>query len=1268
MILFRGRMPDLVVTYVTPNVTAILGYAPEQIVGVPGWWLANAHPEDRATLALQAAEGRQRGEPQFEQEHRIRGSDGAYRWFHTVVRYERDERGQPVGFLGTALDVTAGRETRERLREAEARYRTLVEQLPAITYVDEIDPRTGIVRPIYVSPRVETMLGYAPAEWLVDPTVWRAWVHPEDRQRIDAEFDRARQTQEPLDAEYRMLARDGRVVWFHDVMTGRPGERRDGLRYQQGVMLDITERKLLEERLQRQNAELMALHETALGLLERRDADELIEAAVVRAGELLGTPDGFLFLVEPESGTMVARVGTGVFAGQLGNRRRPGEGLAGAVWERGEPVAVDDYARWDERMPDLETLRLHAVAGVPLRVAGEVVGVIGVAFSEEGRTFGPEELALLDRFGRLASLALGNARLYTAAQQELEQRAAAEAALGEAEAKYRTLVEGVPAIVYSDLADASSTSLYMSPQIQAILGYAPEEFQADPQLWARLVHPDDHDRIVAGWQADHARGGPYASEYRLVARDGRVVWVRDVGRVEVDVEGRPHIARGVMVDITERRELETRLQRQNEELVALHEVALGLIEQHEPSALLDAILSHAGQLAGTPHAYLYLVQPDRVECVLAAGIGLFPPFVGYRLKRGEGLAGRVWESGEALAVDEYGSWPNALPAFAGSGLHAVAGVPLLSGREVVGVLGLAHVETGRRFGANEMALLGRFSRLASLAYENARLLSSAREELDQRRRAETALRDAEARYRLLVERLPAIVYDITLQATSREDIWRYVSPQIESILGYTQGEWIADGGRLFFERIHPDDLDGYLAEEARSRASGRPLAAEYRMRARDGHEAWIRDEAVIVDDGHGERSLQGVMYDVTERRELEGQLNRARTTEAVGRLAGGIAHDFNNLLTAISGYAQLLAGDLATDDPRRRDALAIEEASRRAAALTAQLLAFARRQVLQPTIVDLNSAVAETESLLGRLIGEHIRLVTRLGPGLGRVRADRAQLEQVIVNLAVNARDAMPEGGTLTIETVNANLRAAAARRIGVRPGRYVTLVVRDTGGGMAPEVRSRVFEPFFTTKRPGEGTGLGLATVFGIVEQGGGHIEAASAPGAGSTFTVFLPRADDRVERREAGEVPDRKAETGAIPAEPGAPRRTILVVEDEPAVRDLVCRTLVRSGYTVRQAVDGEEALRVVADQGETIDLVLTDLVMPVLGGRELGERLAAQRPGMKVLYMSGYTDDARVRDGIEGDPAAFIGKPFTPRSLIARVRAALEAGGPGDGSPGR
>jgi PAS domain S-box-containing protein len=507
----------------------------------------------------------------------------------------------------------------------------------------------------------------------------------------------------------------------------------------------------------------------------------------------------------------------------------------------------------------------------------------------------------------------------------------------------------------------------------------------------------------------------------------------------------------------------------------------------------------------------------------------------------------------------------------------------------------------------------------------------------------------------------------TFVAVNQRELWRVTLASIGDAVIVTDA-----GGRVSFLNPTAQELTGWPPAEA----AGRPVEEVFRIQheqtreavenpvgrvlregavvglanhtvlvARDGTERPVEDSAAPIRDRR--RGLAGsvlVFHDVTERRRLEEQFRQAQKMEAVGRLAGGVAHDFNNALTVITGYGHVVLGDLPADSPSRPHVAEMVKAGERAAALVRRLLAFSRKSVLADRVLDLNAVVAGLEGMLRRLLGEDVELATHLQPGPGFVRADPGQLEQALLNLAVNARDAMPRGGRLTVEAREVELGGDQA---GGRPGRYARLAVRDTGCGMTPEVKAHLFEPFFTTKGPGQGTGLGLAMVHGFVQQSGGHVEVESEPGAGTTFRLYLPRAE--------GPAAAGRPHPGVPAARRGS--ETVLLAEDEAAVRTLGRHALRAAGYTVLEAAGGAEALRLAGGYLRPIHLLVTDLVMPGVGGRELAVRLAAVHPEARVLYVSGYTDDAVVRHGVREGQAPFLPKPFTPADLARKVREVLD-----------
>ena len=486
----------------------------------------------------------------------------------------------------------------------------------------------------------------------------------------------------------------------------------------------------------------------------------------------------------------------------------------------------------------------------------------------------------------------------------------------------------------------------------------------------------------------------------------------------------------------------------------------------------------------------------------------------------------------------------------------------------------------------------------------------------------------------------------TLMVTDIRGTIEYVNPAFTRITGYSREEVLGQNPRIlksgkqdqvFYQQLWATILRGEIWH------------GELINRRKEGNLYTEEMNIAPVRDALGEVThFIATKQDVTEHKQLGQQLIQAQKMEAVGRLAGGVAHDFNNLLTIINGYAALLSEETSTEDPRRARLKEILMAGERAASLTRQLLAFSRRQVLEPRVLNLNSVLADVAKMLRRLIGEDVELVSTLKPDLGRVKVDPGQIEQVIMNLAVNARDAMPQGGKLFIETSNVEIDANYARRHSpMMPGKYVMVAVSDTGCGMDLETQAHAFEPFFTTKEKGHGTGLGLATVYGIVKQSGGFIWVYSAPGHGSTFKIYLPFIEEALPTAEPAEAP----------AELAKGSETVLVVEDERGVRSLVCEALASHGYKVLEAAGAASALEISERYTEPIHLLLTDVVMPQTGGKELAKGFSTLHPETKVLYMSGYTDDAIVRHGILEGGTSFLQKPFQPKALLLKIREVLK-----------
>jgi two-component system, cell cycle sensor histidine kinase and response regulator CckA len=635
--------------------------------------------------------------------------------------------------------------------------------------------------------------------------------------------------------------------------------------------------------------------------------------------------------------------------------------------------------------------------------------------------------------------------------------------------------------------------------------------------------------------------------------------------------------------------------------------------------VLDAICLGARELLGDEVAALELIPPDDpdvLELVAMRGRDAIE-LRGVRAARGDGIAWRAMAEGRLIVSEDYQRDEGASNLFRERGIRAAMAAPVHESGRPVGSLIVASYDSGRRYSSIERDMLLAFADHASLALSDARSIQAMRE-------ADAAR--IQARFRSLVNSSSDM---ITVIDSGGQIV--FASPSVERALVLPENGYEGTPLELL---IHPDDRARaieFIAAVARDDAPGKPV--EWRMRASDG--TWIEVETTAtgqLDDP----DVQGIVLnsrDVTERKRLEAQLRQSQRLESVGQLAGGIAHDFNNILSVIRGYARFLLEAMDEEEPLRSDALEIEKAAERASRLTGQLLVFSRNEVVPGRVVDLAEVLGGLTSLLGRTVGEDVSFQTDVERPLRYVETDPTQMEQVIVNLVVNARDAMPAGGELRIELGNAPAALDGADA--------VRLTVRDTGEGMPPHVLERAFEPFYTTKPKGEGTGLGLATVYGIVTQAGGTVEIDSAPRAGTTIAVLLPATEAEPDRLLASD----DGVDGAVGGE------TILVVEDEEAVRKLTCRILTREGYTVLEAPDGARALDTWDEHPGAIDLLLTDVVMPGMSGRELADRL-----GIEPVFMSGYTDDVISRHGMDG--VRLVQKPFDAQTLLGAIRSALDA----------
>ena len=794
---------------------------------------------------------------------------------------------------------------------------------------------------------------------------------------------------------------------------------------------------------------------------------------------------------------------------------------------------------------------------------------------------------------------------------------AAEVPLTVEKAYFEQLIENAPEAI--SIVDQDVNILRINGEFTRLFGFTTAE-AAGKRLDLLIVPPDRYAETA--WITETIKT---ESKLSLETRRQR----KDRSLVEVLLSTSPVILNGNRVgayasyrDITE--------QKRAEELnAALYAIAARSQSAEDLQQFFAAIHNIVGQLMNARNFYISLYDPQ-------SQLLSFPYFVDEEdptpapKPLGRGLTEYVLRSGEPLlatpAVFEELVRRGEVELIGAPSLDWL-GVPLKSGTTCIGALVVQSYNENARFGERDREILKFVSQQLATTIEH--------------KRYEEALRRSEARSRSLILSAAFGICRCTLDGRFLD-----VNPALIAMLGHGSVEDLLklDARREVF--VNPQELDR-LAEDYRR--TGSLNGVEVQWKRKDGSVIIVRlSGCAAISADEPEEVLELIAEDITDRRQLEEQLRQAQKMDAVGRLAGGVAHDFNNLLMVINGYTEVLLEQLEKGSAMHHKVQSIQQAADRAATLTRQLLAFSRKQLLELKVVDVNIVIGDMERLLRPLIGENIELVTRLSTQTGHTRADAGQLEQVIMNLVVNAKDAMPEGGKLTVQSSDVTVRHSFREHRFIHPGRYAVISVADTGHGMDKETQSRIFEPFFTTKEKGKGTGLGLSTVYGIVKQSNGYVFAQSELGAGTTFYVYLPRVEDPAE--ELSPAKSQQNEAGGC--------ETVLLVEDEESVRELVRVTLVSRGYNVIEAENGECGLRVAEAFKEHIDILITDVVMPGIGGRELAKKLLLLRPGISVLYLSGYTEDAVVTQGALGPSTAFLQKPFTLQNLAKKVREVLRS----------
>lgn len=798
--------------------------------------------------------------------------------------------------------------------------------------------------------------------------------------------------------------------------------------------------------------------------------------------------------------------------------------------------------------------------------------------------------------GELAEAHAALQKRYLELEQKIAERHQTEAALKASQATLQTILNSITDYVWSaDIIEGRVIYNYYSAVVEEITGYPPDYFMSGVERWLNIIHPEDRP-LAEQKLGQELTGKTVTHEYRITRPNGDIKWLYGTTSPTVDETGRVVSLVGVVADITERKQAEEALKKSTlrlKELAAEQRILLehtrDFVYRHNTEGQFTYLSPSVQQITG------YTIEEWQ-------NLHYTDPLTDNPINQQVVIhTERTLQTGQE-------SPPYLVEILHKNGQKVMLEIkerPYFEDHRVAGIVGVARDVTDRQ-------------------------------------KAEAKLEEERNLLRTLIDNLPDHIYVIDEQG-------RHISANAVHLqfVGVGLNDVI---GKTVFDLYPPEVAGKYHAENQHVLQTGLPtFNREDLVIDAQGNRRWFLVSEIPLRDVQGKIvGLLGISRDITEHKRLEEQLLQAQKMEAIGTLAGGIAHDFNNMLTAIMGYAGLAIDTLPPDHPIYADIEGIQRIAQRAAELTSQLLAFARRQMIEPQVVNLNNLLLSMSQMLGRLIGEDVELITRPAPELWHVQIDPGQFEQIIVNLAVNARDAMPGGGRLIIETANMTISQSQTQPYAeIETGEYVMLAVTDTGTGISEEIKGHIFEPFFTTKEVGKGTGLGLATCFGIVKQNNGHIEVYSQPNRGATFTVYLPRVKDKIRAASAGH------QTNHLPGG----EETILLVEDEAAVRNLAARVLGNQGYTILQAINGVEALSLIKTQNShRIDLLITDMVMPKMGGKMLVDQLRKTHPRLKILFISGYTDQAIARH-LEAD-TAFLQKPFSPYSLANKVREVLDS----------
>ena len=1274
--------------YVSPQIQSLLGFTPEEWVSDQRMWFRQLHPEDRERVLAQ--EQMSKGTGSFYSEYRLMSRDGRAVWFRDEARVIRDEKTKKQMMQGVMLDITERKQAEEARRDSEERFRQMAEAIDEVFWVTSAEKK----QVLYVSPAYEKISGRSAENLYKNSDEFLDMLHPEDKERITNLF--LENGDGTFEQEYRIVRPDGSTRWLWTRAFPVRNQSQQIFRIV-GVSQDITNRKQAEEALKRSEGYFRSLVENALDIIQilNNEGSVLFTSPSVERilghlpEELFGKPvfnhahpedlpgisqvlqwvlrnpgstESIVYRVQHKDGTLrfvesicsihspdSTEAGIVVNTRDITERKQVEEELDQSLsllratlestadgilvvdsdgkivsfnskflemWHIPAPVIA---SRDDEQALAFVMAQLKDPAGFVQKVkdlySNDEEDSYDILEFLDGRVF--ERYSKPQRIGEKTVGRVWSFRDIT------EQRNA-EQQLIKQERFLRQVMDMNPSLIFAKdwngrftMANQATADIY-GTTIEDLIGKTDGDF--NPKL-SEVEHFLWSDREVMMTLREK-----FVPEEPVTDSHGRIRWFQTKKVPLQQSESGAYHVLGVATDITERLEAE-KLQS------ALYRIAEKTTTAVNFQEFYSSLHSIVGELMYAQNFYIALhnADTDRLE---------FPYFVDeidappgpQRIEKG--LTEYVLRTGQPLlATPEKFEELASLGEVQSVGGASVdwLGVPLKSGETAFGVLAVQSYTESVRFGEKEKEVLTFVSQHIATALE--------------RKRAQESLRESEGRYRLMADNATDMISRYTPDGN-----YLYVSPASRSLFGYQPEEL---SGKSIYEFIHFQDIENLRNSFHAILTQPISDTVSYRIKRRDGNYMWLETTARCIENPEtSEREIISVSRDITERKQaevekekLEEQLRQSQKMEAIGLLAGGVAHDFNNILMAITGYCELLLMKMSPADTLCHDILEIRKASEQGAALTRQLLAFSRKQVLAPKVLDMNQVIEKMNNMVQRLIGENIELIHLFEKDLGRVKVDPAQMEQVVMNLAVNARDAMPMGGKLFVETSNTEFKEARSGSVQIPADRYVMLSVSDTGTGMDEGTRSRIFEPFFTTK--GKGSGLGLSTVYGIVSQSGGYIDVESEPGKGTAFHIYFPRVDEY--------EPDIEVRAPATKLSAGS--ETVLLVDDNELVRNVLKVILQTAGYRVLDAGSGNEALKIAKEHRQPIHLLITDVVMPQMSGPDLWRSVSSERSDAKVLFISGYSEEAVVSHGVLDVGTALLSKPVSAEILLRKIREILD-----------